>query len=311
MPCTSLSCSSRAFLRDSSSFFLPSASPAFHPILTPLYEIVPSIVGSQKKPDTSWGSGGAAALRASWMRDMSAMTRAHMVSMMGMARITTQGSCLPFASRVQLLPVKSAVGCALPMVAGGLKAMRSTIFIPLEMPPCTPPLWLVMVTIFPSLMSNISLCADPRIRVPENPDPISNPLVAGIDIMACASLASSLSKHGSPRPMGQLRITMAHVPPTESSSARAALMQSAILSAVGMCGQRTMCWSTSSREMVSRFTSLSGSTMSPTELTHDTSSVLYLSFSHFSAIAPAATRPMVSRALARPPPLAARKPYFI
>ena len=32
--------------------------------------------------------------------------------------------------------------------------------------------------------------------------------------------------------------------------------------------------------------------------------------SSFSATAPAATRPMVSRALERPPPLAARMPYF-
>ncbi len=36
--------------------------------------------------------------------------------------------------------------------------------------------------------------------MPEKPDPISNPLVAGIDNMACASLASSLSKQGSPQP---------------------------------------------------------------------------------------------------------------
>ena len=37
------------------------------------------------------------------------------------------------------------------------------------------------------------------ILVPSNPDPISNPLVAGIDSMAWARAASILSKTGSPR----------------------------------------------------------------------------------------------------------------
>ncbi len=36
----------------------------------------------------------------------------------------------------------------------------------------------------------------------------------------------------------------------------------------------------------------------------------YLCFSHFFAIAPAATRTTVSRAEARPPPRASRAPYF-
>ncbi len=40
-------------------------------------------------------------------------------------------------------------------------------------------------------------------------------------------------------------------------------------------------------------------------LTQATISTPYFSLSHFSAMAPAATRPIVSRALARPPPLAA------
>lgn len=38
--------------------------------------------------------------------------------------------------------------------------------------------------------------------------------------------------------------------------------------------------------------------------------LLNLVFNHFSAMAPAHTRPIVSRALARPPPLAERMPYF-
>ncbi len=36
---------------------------------------------------------------------------------------------------------------------------------------------------------NMSLCAEPRMRVPAKPDPISNPLVAGIDSIACPSTA--------------------------------------------------------------------------------------------------------------------------
>mmetsp|Transcript_8412 Transcript_8412/g.20939 ORF Transcript_8412/g.20939 Transcript_8412/m.20939 type:complete len:237 (+) Transcript_8412:397-1107(+) len=235
-----------------------------------------------------------------------------MVSMMGIARGTTQGSCLPLASSVVAAPVKSAVGCALPMVAGGLKAILRKMFMPLLMPPWTPPLLLVVVTILPSsLISNMSLCFDPRCFVPAKPDPISNPFVAGMESMACASLASSLSKTGSPSPMGTLRITTQHTPPIESSSDRAALMQSVIFSAVGMWGQRTMCASTSSRDSVSMLMCSGGHSMSPTLLTHDTISVLYFSLSHFSAMAPAATLPMVSRALALPPPLAALKPYFI
>ena len=81
--------------------------------------------------------------------------------------------------------------------------------------------------------------------------------------------------------------------------------------------------------------SISGICTVPTPLTHATISTPYLATrpdgsncvrhanqsgqsadathfieSHFSAIAPAATRPMVSRALERPPPLDDRKPYF-
>lgn len=46
------------------------------------------------------------------------------------------------------------------------------------------------------------------------------------------------------------------------------------------------------------------------ESTQATMDVLNLFLSHFSAIAPAATREDVSRALALPPPLDERTPYF-
>ena len=57
-------------------------------------------------------------------------------------------------------------------------------------------------------------------------------------------------------------------------------------------------------------TTLGGITTSPIDDTQHTTSQPYVSRSHFSAIAPAATRPIVSRALERPPPDEARVPYF-
>ena len=57
-------------------------------------------------------------------------------------------------------------------------------------------------------------------------------------------------------------------------------------------------------------TTLGGIRTSPIDDTQHTTSQPYVSRSHFSAIAPAATRPIVSRALERPPPDEARVPYF-
>ena len=50
--------------------------------------------------------------------------------------------------------------------------------------------------------------------------------------------------------------------------------------------------------------------MSPIESTNETISVPYSCRSQVSATAPAATRPMVSRAEERPPPEVARTPYL-
>ena len=59
-----------------------------------------------------------------------------------------------------------------------------------------------------------------------------------------------------------------------------------------------------------RATAESGIVTSPIELTQQLIDVPYVSPSHFSAIAPAATRPIVSRAEERPPPEEARVPYL-
>lgn len=65
-----------------------------------------------------------------------------------------------------------------------------------------------------------SLWMEPGTSQPPKPEPISNPFVAGIESMAWASMASSLSKQGSPRPMGTFRITQVTVPPMLSSLSR-------------------------------------------------------------------------------------------
>ena len=54
--------------------------------------------------------------------------------------------------------------------------------------------------------------------VPPKPEPISKPLVAGSDIIACAILASSRSKTGSPSAAGTPVQTHATAPPMESFS---------------------------------------------------------------------------------------------
>lgn len=64
----------------------------------------------------------------------------------------------------------------------------------------------------------MSLCSEPFIWVPEKPLPISKPLVAGMESMALAKLASRRSKTGSPRPGGTLRMRHRMTPPRESPS---------------------------------------------------------------------------------------------
>lgn len=122
----------------------------------------------------------------------------------------------------------------------------------------------------------------------------------------------TLSKHGSPNPAGTFLITHVTTPPTESFSFFTLSINLVMAVAVSVCGQRTVLWSTISRVMIGVVCSakFAGACISPTELTHATICTPYRSSNHFSAIAPAATRPMVSRALARPPPELARTPYL-
>lgn len=71
------------------------------------------------------------------------MTIAAIVSTMGTARGTTQGSCRPLAARTPTEPSYLAVGCSWEMVAGGLNPTLIVVayyMISAINPPCHPPI---------------------------------------------------------------------------------------------------------------------------------------------------------------------------
>ena len=176
-----------------------------------------------------------------------------------------QGSCRPLISSIFLFPFLSTVCCFLAIEEVGLKATRNTMSIPLLTPPNTPPAWLVLVTTLPFVIKNSSLCSDPFISTPLKPLPISNPFAPGMLSMDWARRASNLLKTGLPSPAGAFLITHSTSPPIESPSFLAVL----IAFRVG-------------------FTSIA---------------LICIFGIIFFAMAAAATRVAVSRALARPPPL--------
>mmetsp|Transcript_15343 Transcript_15343/g.52410 ORF Transcript_15343/g.52410 Transcript_15343/m.52410 type:complete len:202 (+) Transcript_15343:371-976(+) len=181
---------------------------------------------------------------------------------------------------------------------------------PLEMPPWMPPLRLVFVRrLPPSSMKNSSLCSLPVSLVPSKPEPSSNALVAGRLSIACAKSASSLWNTGAPRPRGTLRSTHVTTPPQLLPLVRTSSMAAIISSALASSGHRTMFASTSS--MVNDSMSTASVSTSRTALTYARTSVPHSSLRIFFAMAPAATRPIVSRALDRPPPAIALTPYFM
>ena len=143
---------------------------------------------------------------------------------MGTARGSTQASWRPLPWSSLFSPSLVTVCWLVMIVAVGLKAMRKKMSSPFEMPPWMPPERLLAVRTRPFSMTKGSLCSRPVSWVPAKPEPISKPLVAGIESMALARSASSLSKIGSPRPAGQLRMTHSITPPTELPSLRMALI---------------------------------------------------------------------------------------
>jgi hypothetical protein len=150
-----------------------------------------------------------------------------------------------------------------------------------------------------------SLCIEPGILQPANPEPISNPFVAGMLNMACASVASNLSKQGSPNPTGTFRMTHVTVPPMLSCLSLKSPTSFSIRSAASRFGHLTGTnASTVSRSMTSSILRNSGlvegdgwsalggkRNSSPIEFTKATISTPAISLRTFSAIAPAATRP--------------------
>lgn len=151
-----------------------------------------------------------------------------------------------------------------------------------------------------------SLCMEPGILHPPKPEPISKPFVAGILSIAWASVASSLSKHGSPNPTGTFLITQVTVPPILSCLSLNSATNFSIRSAASLFGQRTGTKeSTVSRVIVSNMDRNSGfvegegcvgvggkRNWSPIEDTKATISTSFTSLRIFSAMAPAATRPV-------------------
>ena len=229
-----------------------------------------------------------------------------MASTIGTARGRTHGSCRPWASSVTASLFWSTVCWGWEMVAVGLKATRKSTSLPLLMPPCTPPEWLLDVRGRPSGPgTNGSLCSLPRSSVPAKPLPISKPLEAGSDNIARPRSASSLSKTGAPRPAGTPRATHRTTPPRESWARLAASMASTMRAAASGSGQRVGVASTPAR------TTVLASTLALTACTDSTQATISTPASwanSLRATAPLATLPMVSRALARPPPCQARIP---
>mmetsp|Transcript_85601 Transcript_85601/g.239671 ORF Transcript_85601/g.239671 Transcript_85601/m.239671 type:complete len:209 (-) Transcript_85601:653-1279(-) len=167
----------------------------------------------------------------------SATVMAAMPSSSGGARGSTQGSWRPFTERVWALPSKVHVSWSWEMDDAGLMATRMTIGSPELMPPRVPPAWFDWQRSRPLLApAKRSLWADPSILAARNPSPISKAFVAGRDIIAFARSASSLSKHGSPRPTGAPVTTQVQTPPVESSFLRSSWIRAAMRAAVAGCG---------------------------------------------------------------------------
>ena len=84
----------------------------------------------------------------------------------------------------------------------GLNATLNVIGIPFEIPPKIPPELLVLVKTFPFFITYASLFSEPNFSEPENPEPNSIPLTAGIEKIALLISDSNDPKIGSPNPTG-------------------------------------------------------------------------------------------------------------
>ena len=144
-------------------------------------------------------------------------------------------------------PAVVTVACSRGRLLVGFTAARSTMGMPLEMPPSMPPWRLVPVTMRepadeapPSGGRNRSLFSLPRSLAQPNPTPYSTPSTAGRLNRAFARSAFSLSKTGSPRPAGTPTATISATPPMESRASRNFSISATISAARGASGHRTM-----------------------------------------------------------------------
>ena len=148
-----------------------------------------------------------------------------------------------------------------------------------------------------------------RVRsVPAKPEPISKPLLAGRLSTALARSASRRSKTGSPQPGGQPRTAQVTTPPSESPALRAASTAAIIRSAtreIGAADRRPL-------DLLARdlLDDRSRRPARPTLVDPGDDLDAVALGSSLRAMAPAATRPAVSRALVRPPPRQSRMPYL-
>ena len=82
---------------------------------------------------------------ANWRRVRSIVTIALIDSIIGTILGSTQGSCLPFASKTTDSPLKLTVLCSILIVDTGLTATLKFIIFPVVIPPKVPPALLVVV----------------------------------------------------------------------------------------------------------------------------------------------------------------------
>ncbi len=184
-------------------------------------------------------------------------------------------------------------------VGMGLTTAKARTSSPFVTPPSSPPARLVgRSRPRPSFQRISSWKSEPRASPPAKPSPTATALTAWIDMRAWAIRPSSLRSHwaNEPTPAGTPRATTSTVPPTVSPSLFARSISATIAPAAAGSTQRTGLSSTPSR--ASQATGAAGIAAPPMRTTWLRTS-MPSSRRNDRARAPAATREVVSRALAR------------
>ena len=185
----------------------------------------------------SLNTGGMSLHLSAW----SAKTSETNDSTTGIARGTTQGSCLPgtIMSHSEFV-IKFTVFCFFAMDEAGLNPILITRGIPLVNPPKIPPELLVLVIILLSSDSTYSsLFSEPFSVAPENPEPNSMAFTDGMLNSALLRSDSIEEKIGSPKPTGNPVDIDSTIPPRESPFFFASRIMSFIFCAISGTGHRT------------------------------------------------------------------------